>query len=166
MPGLCRRPSARVSGRNRVAPVARLGLRECQYIRSPRKRAKENHFYAWRGFRNSLLRANVKYSTHTKTSSQKSKHPSPYKSQSPAAETHTSPLPGSTPDSPDESCTPPAQLRNAPVPTPAPPSPPQSHTPIPVFHQQAPTQPPPRSPAQEQSPACTRPIPPPPQTLP
>jgi len=48
-------PSARVSGRQRVAPVARLGLRECQNIPSPRGRAKENKFCTNRGFRNSLF---------------------------------------------------------------------------------------------------------------
>jgi hypothetical protein len=48
-------PSPRVRGRHRVAPVARLGLRECQNIPSPLQRAKEDNFCANRGFRKSLF---------------------------------------------------------------------------------------------------------------
>jgi hypothetical protein len=47
-------PSARASGRHRVAPVARLGLRECQNIPSPLQRAKEDNFSQNTEFRNSL----------------------------------------------------------------------------------------------------------------
>jgi len=50
-------PSARASGRHRVAPAARLGLRECQNTPSPRQRAKEDNFCANSGFRNGLFSA-------------------------------------------------------------------------------------------------------------
>jgi len=57
-------PSARFSGRYRIAPVARLGLPERQNIPSPLQRAKEDNLSPNRKFRNSLRRAAPRLPPH------------------------------------------------------------------------------------------------------